>query len=670
MAARGSQVLQFVPSEVFGSATPPENPAVGQLWRNTCVAPNELVAWTGKGLSNARSYSALKSGASVLFEDLSDDRSLLVTVKTVAAQAGSGAPSPANIRPISGKTPMKVTLNGREYALTPSAPLYGLEGAEDEIGSDGHEAHRTALISFVGTEAIEDVGLLTGIMGKFRFCLPDGAYPPPKAPESNGEVASVVSSHFPSRNSNETFSGYVGVSADVSARLNMTVELSVIGAVDGDSSATKIQKVKTWLAAQYAAGTPVTVLYQRDSNLTASVAPNQIIGTDGLNTVAGDGASITVQYTGSGWAALGAVNRMAIEAVSISPEEGLRVDTVLSSADGAHHVPTFFNARGAKYGLFRSSDGMMILGGMVLPNGRSAGVAGALVSPGAAGETRVEIETATEGSGQARVDTAALNLVQPSFSGATGANPAPTGEKMPVRIEAVRSAFLNAQSEYVDNFSVALKALGGMRLVALNEDGGELAWLQVQRGPEGSTIYTDGAYSASDKARTLANFAPTIHMSMPTGESIVYNATSRRYMLDWKEIRDDFGRYGTFKGGNQSLRSVGIVMKASGFYRFVFHADLEQASSSSGAMLYVNKMPSDWTPPTARDYVTDAELTPTRIAYRRAASAPLNASVTTCDLVADLWCYGGEKILPVVSTAAASKMLIPAGTFFTAQKIG
>ena len=111
-------------------------------------------------------------------------------------------------------------------------------------------------------------------------------------------------------------------------------------------------------------------------------------------------------------------------------------------------------------------------------------------------------------------------------------------------------------------------------------------------------------------------------------------------------------------------------MKASGFYRFVFHADLEQTSSSSGAMLYVNKMPSDWTPPTNRDYVTDAELTPTRIAYRRAASAPLNASVTTCDLVADLWCYGGEKILPVVSTAAASKMLIPAGTFFTAQKIG
>jgi hypothetical protein len=209
-----------------------------------------------------------------------------------------------------------------------------------------------------------------------------------------------------------------------------------------------------------------------------------------------------------------------------------------------------------------------------------------------------------------------------------------------------------------------------MRLVAMSEAGGEVAWLQVLRASEGSTIYTDGAYSASDRARTLSNFVPMIHMSTPTAESIVYNATARRYMLDWKTIEDDYGRYGTFKGGNQSLRSVGIVIQMSGYYRFVFHADLEQASSSSGAMLYINRMPSGWTPPAAYDYCTDADLAPTRLAYRRAASAPLNASVTTCGLVADLWCFSGEKILPVVSTAAASKALVSAGTFFTAQKIG
>lgn len=62
MAARGSQVLQFVPSEVYQSATPPESPSVGQLWRNTSVTPNELLAWTGKGLGYARSYAGMQSG--------------------------------------------------------------------------------------------------------------------------------------------------------------------------------------------------------------------------------------------------------------------------------------------------------------------------------------------------------------------------------------------------------------------------------------------------------------------------------------------------------------------------------------------------------------------------------------------------------------------------------
>jgi hypothetical protein len=44
--------------------------------------------------------------------------------------------------------------------------------------------------------------------------------------------------------------------------------------------------------------------------------------------------------------------------------------------------------------------------------------------------------------------------------------------------------------------------------------------------------------------------------------------------------------------------------------------------------------------------------------------------VTTCTLVADLWCEEGDKVLPVVAMAAASKTLVSAGTFFTAQKTG
>ncbi len=799
MAVRGSTVMQFAPSEVYQSATPPESPAVGQLWRNTGVTPNELLAWKGLSVGNARSYPGIESGMTVSFEDLSDDRTLGVTVKAVASQAGSGAPSPTNIRAIGGKSSVKVvrtgknilkpgttmtsagvtttvavdgtvTLNGtctgaagtptlftvqmgvflngqftfsannpaahgsdlqmrlmqdgssqvaspltnftltsigskltftlsnqyvwgyairvgggatynnvvirpqleagadatafeaysgKDYTLIPSLALYGMAGAEDEIASDGHGLYRTELKTLAGTQPCSYHASQPTNANYARFGLTAGIKPGSVGLCSHFQWASI---------SQSTATDAIG--QDGASDIGFVImKARMSGWSDAWAPAQKVAAFQAWLAAENTAGTPVKVLYQRASNLEASAAPVRISGAGGRNLVASDGATVSVAYTGSGWAALGAVQRMAIESVSISPEEGLRVDTVLSSADGAHQVLTFFNARGARYGLFRSSDGMMILGGMVLPNGQPAGVAGALVSPGAAGETRIGIETAASGSGQARVDTAALHLVQPSFMRATGPDFAPTGETTPVKIEAVRSTLLNAQSECVDNYSVSIKALNALRLIAMGEGGTELAWLLVQRSPEGSTIYTDGAYSASDSARTLSNFAPMIHMSMPTGESIVYNATARRYMLDWKTIGDGYGRYGSFKGGNQSLRDVGIVIRESGYYRFVFHADLEQASSSSGAVLTINRMPAEWTPPTSRDYATDADLT-TRIAYRRAASAPLSASSTTCSLVADLWCFSGEKILPVVSMAAASKMLVSAGTFFTAQKIG
>ena len=61
---------------------------------------------------------------------------------------------------------------------------------------------------------------------------------------------------------------------------------------------------------------------------------------------------------------------------------------------------------------------------------------------------------------------------------------------------------------------------------------------------------------------------------------------------------------------------------------------------------------------------------PARLDCRRAAGAPLNSTVTTCELVADMECFGDEKILPVVAMAAASTTRVSAGPFFTAQRIG
>ena len=769
------------------SPTLSANPTTGQLIAYTGVEPNELLRWTGTGINpTQRRYAASKSGAAVPVEDLSDNHTLGVTVRTVASQA-SGTPSPTAPLAISGKSSVMVlrrgknlfnsalngaTLNGvtirydpatqeimlngtcmadntvfyflnapqqmnaahiystryvsgsfspvgfnsiqmfhtqgqsgcyiptaadplrialidgarsytsmniridagsvftnfkfktqielgatatewepyvaQAYTLIPDAPTYGLSEAQDHIGTDGLVAHYTMLLTLTGNEAFNDGSDLGSVV---RVGLPGIIAGTP------GDTPSICS-HFQHLYSYASDTVHYYVTGDA---LILYIPKSLLSSYD-------LAGAKAWIKAQATAGTPIQVLYQRANPVYAAVAPVAITGMDGTNTVTSDGASVTVSYTGSGWAAAGAVQRVAVESVSITPEQGLRVDTVLTSADGSQQVPTYFNARGTKYGLFRTSDGMMILGGMVLPNGQPAGIAGALVSPGATGETRIEIETASQGSGQARIDTAALHLVQPSFAGATDINPAPTGEKVPVWFEAVRTTLLNGDQTYADSYRTAIKALGSMQLIALGGGGEALAWLLVEHTPEGGLIHTDGAYSASDSERTLANFTPRIQMSAPTGESIVYNATARRYMLDWKAIDNGYGRFQTFKGGNQSLRDVGIVIRQPGAYRFVFHADFE-SSGSSGAVLHVNRMPFDWSPPANRDYCLDSDLT-ARIAYRRAASAPLNASVTTCMLVADLWCEDGDKVLPVVAMAAASKTLVSAGTFFTAQKVG
>jgi hypothetical protein len=628
--------MQFAPSEVYQSDTPPENPVVGQLWRNTGVTPNELLAWNGKGASNARSYAVNKNAPTIRIEDLSDRRAIAVTTGAAATVRRTG-----------------------KNLLTKSATITNA-GVTCTVAEDGTISLTGTCSLSAGSPALIQIQMGYYLSGLHTFSAGNtvayGADLQLRLLQSAGTAVSSPGTNFPANSigAKNTFT--------LTNQFVYGYGIRVQGGVT--YAATLKPQLETGAEAT-AYEAPMHETYTADASGNV-----EIIGTSGVNCVVSSGLSIAAAYTGSGWEALGAVQRVAVEAVSISPEEGLRVDTVLTSPDGAHQVPTFFNARGARYGLFRTSDGMMILGGMVLPNGQSAGVAGALVSPGAAGETRIGIETASSGTGQVRVDTAALHLVQPSFDGATGPDFAPTGEKTPVKIEAVRSTLLDGQSQCVDNYSVSIKALNALRLIVMGDGASELAWLTVQRGSEGSTIYTDGAYSASDSARTLSNFAPMIHLSMPTGESIVYSTTARRYMLDWKTIGDDYDRYATLKGGNQSLRDVGIVIRESGYYRFAFHADLEQASSSSGAVLTINRMPEGWTPPTTCDYCVDADLLPTRLAYRRAASAPLNANVTTCGLVADMWCFGGEKILPVVSMVSASKMLVPSGAFFTAQKIG
>jgi hypothetical protein len=520
MAARGSTVLQFIPSEVYDSPTPPENPTVGKLWRNSNVTPNELLAWKGLSVSNARSYAESKSGASVLFNDLSDNRALDVTVKTVASQAGSGTPSPDNIRTISGKASVtvrqpkknlvdplisgsakngvtltydpvtqEITLNGTcttnnttwsftnikdaiaeahvlslqyvsgtrtltgfnavqmaesgwtnaksvtfpasgtaqtttsaarayvdrsirvdagsvftnykfklqiEYGatatawemyypiattLTPDATLYGAVGQEDEEGNDGHVTHRTKLYTILGSESWfwGTTQPANTALVRFSLTVADMATNP-----------AGMCSHFPWATTVGQETEYA-TGHPSSAQLNIFVNKARIANwSDAGTEAQKIGWFKTWLT-----GKNIQVVYKlaTASNTTGTIA--SINGADGINTVTSDGASITVGYTGSGWVTLGSVERIAIEAVEITPEFGIKVTQILTDGTNTKNVYTQLYSKGLK--IYNADTGDLI-GGLYMQNGEVYLFASALADPRVASDFSASIETGTDGS--------------------------------------------------------------------------------------------------------------------------------------------------------------------------------------------------------------------------------------------------------------------------------
>jgi hypothetical protein len=272
---------------------PPVSPAVGKLWRYTTPSPDELLEWTGLGTSNARSYAASKSGASVTIQDLRDDNPALgVTVKTIASQAGSGTPSPANIRAISGKASVKATVNGTDRTLTPATPIYGLVGYEDEIGNDGHVTRRTALATYSAGFGLSGTQPTNTLFARFAI-----------GNEGAANAAVCLCSMFP---------WVTGVPNDTSVEcccsnpgtnqfIIFVLKTRMTGWSDAWSYAQKTSAFNALLAAWNTAGTPMQVLYQLATPVTSSVAPIQITGAGGANIVTSDGASVVVTYTGSGW---------------------------------------------------------------------------------------------------------------------------------------------------------------------------------------------------------------------------------------------------------------------------------------------------------------------------------------------------------------------------------
>lgn len=220
--------------------------------------------------------------------DAAANRAPDVTVECVVEQEGTGDASPSNVRPIVGRDVVDLTVGDHVNTYHPTRTLYGLPGAEDEVDmATGVETYRTNKVTLTGGEVKNNTATIPGVGYAAVYVSGYQAL--------GGSLA--LCSHLPMG----TITG--GVSAE-GLWVNSTGDMGFVLAIDrlapygatADRS-THPSAVNAFLAAQYAAGTPVTLVYKL-------ATPEIIQGTpvpmwpdpSGTTTIMTDADSMTVKY--------------------------------------------------------------------------------------------------------------------------------------------------------------------------------------------------------------------------------------------------------------------------------------------------------------------------------------------------------------------------------------
>ena len=190
-------------------------------------------------------------------------------------QAGTGTPSPDNIRPISGRDSVKVERqeDAQTTALTLPRTIYG--GEVDAQTGGGKETWR--LLTLTGQEKSH---IFTTLF--YLDLKAPGAY----------DYNTGTCSHYKYLTYG---AGAIGVTAgnDAAAVVYGPVEKYEISE-DG------LTAWKSYLAAQYAAGTPVQVAYKLATPVPFTATGGaEIKALDGVNTLLTDGDTISATYTQS-----------------------------------------------------------------------------------------------------------------------------------------------------------------------------------------------------------------------------------------------------------------------------------------------------------------------------------------------------------------------------------
>ena len=181
----------------------------------------------------------------------------------------SGSYAPTTYTPYTGQT----------STLTLPRTIYG--GTVDAVTGEGQETWK--LVTLDGTESWETQQ--TAIPGKFGFTL---GMPGIATPEGPGIKGDIVCNQYPAVTANDTYRCKNGISVEAQKNYYFRIYNDTHAGETAD-------EWKSYLTAQYAAGTPVQIAYKlaTPTPFTATGA-QPIPALSGVNTVITDADSVTV----------------------------------------------------------------------------------------------------------------------------------------------------------------------------------------------------------------------------------------------------------------------------------------------------------------------------------------------------------------------------------------
>lgn len=209
-----------------------------------------------------------QSGSTVTISDGIDGHALDITASWTPKQAGSGEPSPENIRPISGRD--KIALTRTAGSDTQTATLSLPETIYDgSVDQDGNGVKEWKMLALDGTEAWVFDGSYYVVYNIADISIPN-----------HGRC-----SHFP-----YTYY-YAGDNIFV-------VDKAIYLGKQMTAKYSTVDDWKSYLSAQHAAGTPVTIAYKLASPTTFTAAgAKTITAKSGVNTVFSDADNVKVKYS-------------------------------------------------------------------------------------------------------------------------------------------------------------------------------------------------------------------------------------------------------------------------------------------------------------------------------------------------------------------------------------